>query len=103
MCDAIEILERRAPTLSKAQLFKIQFEVGLAHHRLQKAIYEYITRPRGGKVNQGDLEKVHRGNGSMDDAGLDAAKKLVIPEVGTKDKFVKTKTVDAFGEEIEHK
>ena len=103
---ALEILENWSPErLSKAQAYKIQYKAGLVHHQLQRAIHAYVTRPRGGKVNQGDFEKVHHGNGSMDDAGLDADKKLLIPEVGTKDKFVKkTKTVDAFGgEEIEHK
>jgi hypothetical protein len=104
MCDAIEILERRAPTLSKTQLFKIQYQVGLAHHRLQKAIFAHITRPRGGgNVNSGTLEKVHRGNGSMDDSGLDSSETLIIPNVGTADKFSKVKKMDAFGEEIEHK
>jgi hypothetical protein len=102
---ALEILENWSPErLSKAQAYKIQYKAGLVHHQLQRAIHAYVTRPRGGgNVNSGNLEKVHHNNGTMDDAGLDADKKLVIPEVGTKDKFVKTTTVDAFGEEIEHK
>ena len=100
MCDAIEILERRAPKLSKAQLFKIQYEAGLMHHRLQKSIFEYITRPRGKQV----FEKVSDNSGSMQDAGLDDDRKVEVPTIGTAEKFVKTKKeIDAFGDEIERK
>jgi hypothetical protein len=97
MCKAIETLEQRAPTLSKAQLFQVQYEAGRVHKRLQMAIFNYITRLRGGKVNR--LEKVN--DDSMKDCGLDDDQKPVIPNVGTPEKFVKSKKVDAFGETVE--
>jgi hypothetical protein len=100
---ALETLANWSPErLSKAQAYKIQYRAGLVHHQLQRAIFAYISRP-GGKVNQGDLEKVHGNNGTMDDAGLDTSEKLIIPNVGTSEKFSKVKKMDAFGEEIEHK
>ena len=103
MADALEILERRAPKLSKARLFQIQYKAGLLHRQFQKAVFDYITRPRGGNVKSDSLSKVQRDSGSMSDVGLDSSDKLIIPSAGTAEKFVKTKAVDAFGEEIDRK
>jgi hypothetical protein len=93
---AIEILENWSPErLSKAQLYRIQQKAGLAHAHLQKAIFNYVSRPRKEAMN-----KAERGN-AMEDAGLGEDKKPVIPEVGTKEKFVKAKKeLDAFGDEL---
>ena len=93
---ALEVLENWSPErASKAQLYRIQQKAGLVHSQLQKAIFNYVSLPQKEAMN-----KATHGD-SMKDAGLDDDRKPVIPDVGTKDKFVKTKKeVDAFGEEL---
>lgn len=105
MCLALEILNNRAKTMNKAQLYRLNYKLGLAVNRFREEVQKYITRPRG-TMNQGKLEKVHRGNGDMSDSGLDEDRKTVIPRTGAGNKFTKADNKsgdfgDPFGDEPE--
>src|SRR5579859_6471739 len=68
MLAAMEVLNNRAKKMNKAQLDRLNYKLGLAVNRFKAEVTKYITRQRG-TMNQ--LEKIHRGCGSMEDAGLD--------------------------------
>ena len=105
MLKAMEILNKRARTMNKAQLYRLNYKLGLAVGKFREEVQKYITRPRE-SVKQGTLEKVHRANGNMDDAGLDERRETVIPRSGDGRRFMKVdnpggKFGDAFGEDNE--
>ncbi len=94
LCAALEKLNKRAATMSPSQLTRLNFKLGFAVNRFKKAVHDYINQPRK-SMNQGSLEKVHKGNGDMDDAGIGGERIIILPEKrGAGNKFVKARTGD---------
>jgi hypothetical protein len=49
MFKAMEILERRAQKMSKAQLYTLNQKIGEAVNRFHKAVMDHVCRPRPGQ------------------------------------------------------
>lgn len=82
MCEAMEILNNRARRMNKAQLYRLNYKLGLAVNRFREEVQKYITRPRE-SIKEETLRKVGR-TANMNDAGLDELRKTPIPRTGAR-------------------
>ena len=82
MCEAMEILNNRARHMNKAQLYRLNYKLGLAINRFREEVQKYITRPRE-SIKEETLEKVDR-TANMNDAGLDERRATPIPRTGAR-------------------
>ena len=89
MCRAMDILNNRARTMNKAQLYRLNYKLGLAVNKFKEGVQKYLRETREQKMNSGTLEKVHHNSGNMNDTGLEDDRTAVIPKTGNGNKFTK--------------
>jgi hypothetical protein len=92
MCRAMETLNNRAKTMNKAQLYRLNYKLGLAVNKFKEGVQKYLHETREKNMNQETtFEKVH-GN-PMEDAGLTEPRHTPAPK-GDGNTFTKAKSGD---------
>lgn len=103
MCRALETLNNRAKTMNKAQLYRLNYKLGLSINKFKEAVQKYLHQKWERNMNQGTLQKVH--SNPMNDAGLDPECRDTMEARTSGDRFTKVSRAggdmgDPFGEDI---